>query len=378
MKRVICLVLDGCGAGEAPDAHEYGDFDHPSTIKHVWEHAGGLNCPHLASIGFFQACGIDIPEPNPSLPSRWGRLQEMSKGGKDSVTGHWEMAGITVNKPFPTYPNGFPANLVTQYESAIGAKIIGNKPASGTAIIEELGEEHLRTGYPIVYTSADSVFQVACHSDRYSIEELYRFCEIAREMLDGEHSVQRVIARPFTGPVGGFKRTTQRKDYPLSPPQNVCDVIGDVYGIGVIPELFGGRGFREVHRTQSNAEHENALFESLTSDARYIWANFEDFDMLFGHRNDPDGFAKCLERFDVTLGNLLADLTDDDLLILSADHGNDPTSASTDHAREFVPVVVVGSELERMALGDLPGISRIAETVADHLELNWSTTGSLK
>lgn len=372
MKRAIVVVLDGCGAGPAPDAPLFGDHDQPSTIAHVWEQEGPLDCPHLIELGFFSACGIGS-----GGTGVHGRLREVSMG-KDSVTGHWEMMGIVTEKPFPTYPNGFPDDLVHRFQDRIGRKVIGNKPASGTAIIAELGEEHMATGCPILYTSADSVFQIACHEEIIPVPELYRYCEIGRELCTEPNNVQRVIARPFIGsPETGFTRTQSRKDYPLVAPPNLVDALGDVYGIGVIPELFDGRGFRQVHRTQSNAEHEQALWTAMESDARFIWANFEDFDMLYGHRNDVEGFARCLERFDRTLGQLLARLTAEDLLILTADHGNDPTSASTDHSREYVPVVAVGRTVTGRPVGDIEGMTAIGATVAAHLGVGWSVGRNL-
>lgn len=368
MKRAIVVVMDGCGAGEAPDAARFGDLDHPATIRHVWEQAGPLHVPNLEKIGFLRACGIETAgEPI----GRYGRLREMSMG-KDSVTGHWEMMGIHTSDPFPTYPNGFPADLVAAFEREIGRGVLGNKPASGTAIIEELGDEHVRTGKPILYTSADSVFQVAAHESVVPIEQLYAFCEAGRRLCVAPNNVQRVIARPFEGPTGAYSRTGRRRDYPLEPPQNLIDTIGEVYGVGVIPELFSHRGFRSVPRTQSNAEHASALWKALESDARFIFANFEDFDMLFGHRNDTKGFAGALVEFDRTLGELMSRLREDDILILTADHGNDPTSGSTDHSREYVPYVVFGKSVLPGAHGDREGMWAIGATVAAHLSVEFS------
>jgi phosphopentomutase len=360
-KRAILIVLDGCGAGEAPDAAKFGDADHPSTIRHVWEHAGGLNAPNLEACGFFAAGGV--PNTTPTK-AKWGRLRELSEG-KDSVTGHWEMMGIRTTVPFPTYPDGFPAALVAEFERRIGRKVLGNKAASGTAIIEELGAEHMATGKPILYTSADSVFQVACHEEIVPLERLYEICQIGRDVCQSPDNLERVIARPFIGKPGEFTRTGGRKDFPLTPPPNLIDLIGDVLGIGVVPELFAGRGFRPTHRTTCNAEHAEALRNASNSDARFIFANFEDTDMLFGHRNDPTGFGKALEAFDAVLGQTLADLKPDDLLILTADHGNDPTTPSTDHSREYVPVCIIGAGAG--SLGDHDGMASIGRTVAKHL-----------
>lgn len=362
-KRAIVVVLDGCGAGEAPDAPAFNDHDHPATLLHVWEHAGKLSVPNLIGAGYLSAG--QVPGLSPGLPGfrvEWGRLRELSMG-KDSVTGHWEMMGIHTKEAFPTYPGGFPIALIKAFEGQIGTQTIGNKPSSGTTIIAELGELHLETGFPIVYTSADSVFQVACHESVVPIEKLYKWCHIARELLVPPNHVARVIARPFEGTPGAFRRTERRKDFPLSPPQNDVDEIGDVLGIGVVPELFGGRGFRPVKRTQSNAEHAAFLKEALASDARFIFANFEDFDMLYGHRNDPAGFAKCLEEFDATLGWLLSELKEGDLLILTADHGNDPTDSSTDHSREYVPLSIIRKGSGVKGLSDQDGLMVVGQHV---------------
>jgi len=373
MKRAILIVMDGCGAGEAPDAPIFNDHDHPATIKHVWDTVGPLALPNLEACGFLAACGVDRPAVpfNSGAGVRYGRLRELSMG-KDSVTGHWEMMGVVTEKPFPTYPIGFPLELVSEFERRIGVGVIGNKPASGTHIIAELGAEHVATGKPILYTSADSVFQVACHEKVIPIERLYEICRIGREICVAPNNIQRVIARPFEGDeANGFSRTGNRKDFPLESPPNLVDLIGDVYGIGPVPELFGGRGFRAVHRSQNNAEHEQALWKALASDARFIYANFEDFDMLYGHRNDPTGFAGALVRFDQTLGDLLDRLAPDDLLILTADHGNDPTTISTDHSREYVPICVIGRGQPSKSLGDLEGMTTLGATVAAHLGVRW-------
>ena len=369
MKRAIVIVMDGCGAGEAPDAALFNDLDHPATIRHVWDSQGPLELPNLQACGFLAACAIDRPAVGlrQGFGARYGRMRELSMG-KDSVTGHWEMMGVVTKIAFPTYPNGFPSELVKEFEQRIGIGIIGNKAASGTQIIAELGSEHVATGKPILYTSADSVFQVACHEEIVPLERLYEMCQIGREICVVPNNVQRVIARPFIGDEEqGFKRTEHRKDFPLEAPPNLVDRIGDVYGIGPVPELFGGRGFRSVKRTQSNVEHEQALWEALNSDARFIYANFEDFDMLFGHRNDQAGFASALVRFDQTLGQLLQRMTSDDLLLLTADHGNDPTTTSTDHSREYVPLCEIGTGISTGPLGDLEGMTNLGAEVASHL-----------
>lgn len=373
MKRAIVIVMDGCGAGEAPDAAAFGDRDHPATIRHIWERVGPLHTPNLQKCGFVAACGIDAqPDLNRAkFGVRYGRLRELSMG-KDSVTGHWEMMGIVTEVAFPTYPAGFPSDLVAVFEQRIGCGVLGNKAASGTEIITELGPEHLATGKPILYTSADSVFQVACHEGVVPIERLYEICRIGRQLCVAPNNVERVIARPFEGDAStGFKRTGRRKDFPLEPPPNLVDKVGDVYGIGPVPDLFGGRGFRPLPRTQNNAEHELALWRAMESGARFIFANFEDFDMLYGHRNDPVGFAAALVRFDETVGELLSRMTTDDLLVLTADHGNDPTTPSTDHSREYVPACVIGAGIDSAHFCDTDGLGAIGATAAMHLGIKW-------
>ena len=374
MKRAIVIVLDGCGAGKAPDSPEFGDADHPATIKHVWEAAGPLDAPTLAACGFFALAGIEGT--SPGLEGRhvsYGRLRELNEGGKDSVAGHWEMMGIVTPERFPTYPSGFPNSLIADYEKAIGRGTLGNKPASGTEIIKELGPEHVATGKPIVYTSADSVFQIACHEEVVPVARLYDFCLTARRLCVPPNNLERVIARPFVGSAeAGFTRTEHRKDFPLSPPPNLVDKIGNVLGIGVVPDLFDHRGFRMVQRTQNNAEHGVMLLKALESDARFIFANFEDTDMLFGHRNDPIGFAGALVGFDRFLAGFLPRLGLDDLLILTADHGNDPTSTSTDHSREFVPACVISVGSGVTPLGDVDGMTAVGATVAKHLGVDWN------
>ena len=354
MNRVVLIVLDGCGVGSAPDWQSFGEVEPSNTIKHVFEANAGLSLPTLDQLGLWQ-----------SAFEQSNRLCPQSAGGKDSVTGHWELMGIVLDHRFPTYPAGFPAALRSEFESRIGRPCLWHGPASGTQIIAQEGEKHLATGHPIVYTSADSVFQIAAHEDVVPVELLYQWCEIAREIAVAPNNVQRIIARPFTGAVGEFVRTERRRDYPLPPPPNLCDEIGDVYGIGVVPELFSHRGFRPVPRTQSNPEHELALMKAMTSDARFIFANFEDFDMKFGHRNDSVGFARCLVEFDHYLAKLMAQLQPGDLLLITADHGNDPTTSSTDHSREFVPLLSYPPHV----VPENAGMSWVANVVREHLSL---------
>jgi phosphopentomutase len=379
MRRAIVLVLDGCGAGAAPDAAEFGDSHGPSTLLNVWNAAGGFAAPNLQACGYLAAGGIEAApaERVAGRSVRWGRLRPRSMG-KDSVTGHWEMMGIEIVVPFPTYPDGFPRDLVDAFEVRTGTRTLGNVAGSGTDIIATYGEEHLRTGFPILYTSADSVFQVACHEQVVPIDRLYEICRIGREVCREPHNVQRVIARPFEGVPGSFRRTERRKDFPLTAPANLIDRLGEVHGIGVVPELFGGRGFLEAPRTQSNPEHARALEEAMANTpSPFLFANFEDFDMLYGHRNDPAGFARCLVEFDAVLGEILSRLREDDLLVLTSDHGNDPTDASTDHTREYVPVSVISKGTTSRALGDRDGLADVGATVADHLKATWDRGRSL-
>ena len=328
MKRAIVIVMDGCGVGSAPDWESFDETQPANTIRHVYEANPGLSLPTLERLGLRAAAAGEGP-----------RLLPKSQGGKDSVTGHWEMMGIELTDRFPTYPTGFPEGLRNEFEARIGRPAIWCGPASGTAVIAERGSEMQTTGHPIIYTSADSVFQIAAHESVVPIETLYAWCEIAREICTGANSVQRIIARPFIGEPGAYIRTEHRRDFPLPPPPNLCDEIGDVYGIGVVPELFSHRGFRKTARTQSNPEHMAAMAIAMESNARFIFANFEDFDMKFGHRNDPVGFAACLSEFDQWLETFLPKLAPGDQLMITADHGNDPATASTDHSREFVPLL---------------------------------------
>lgn len=376
-RRAILVVLDGCGVGAAPDAAEYGDFgeNHPNTLGHLATAVGGLNLPTLQSLGLGNILPLEGVPPASAPCAHFGKVQPHSKG-KDSVTGHWEMMGIHTEVPFPTYPDGFPREIIEAFEARIGRGTLGNYPASGTEIIKQLGMEHLRTGKPIVYTSADSVFQIAAHEAVIPLDELYRMCEIARELLQPPHHVQRVIARPFVGDSPEtFKRTENRRDFPWPPPPNLIDQLAGrgigIYGVGVVPELFVYRGFRHAERTQSNPEHFAALLRALESDCEFIFANFEDFDMLYGHRNDPHGFARALEAFDGMLADLLSRIKPDDLLILTADHGNDPTTPSTDHSREYLPLLIYTPALER---GRDLGIRRTLADIGATIGAIWGVT----
>lgn len=372
--RVLLLVLDGCGAGVAPDAADFGDDPlHPGdTLVHVAQAVGGLRIPHLRRLGLGNLLDLEGGEPVAHPEGTFARLREKSRGGKDTVTGHWEMMGIVAEEKFPTYPDGFPQEILDAFSAKIGRKVIGNRAASGTVILEELGEEHLATGSPILYTSADSVFQLACNEEIIPIEELYEMCLAARELLQGEHAVQRVIARPFEGKdKASFRRTERRKDFPLSPPPNVLDRLQEsgvfTAGIGVIPEVFDNRGFSYGFRTQTNEEHYEATLKLLKEHQNgFFFINFEDFDMLYGHRLDPKGFGAALETFDGYLSEIWSNLGEKDLLLITADHGNDPTIPSTDHTREYAPLLLASKSLPNgRDLGDRPSYADVGATVLD-------------
>ncbi len=342
--RVIWIVLDSVGIGPLPDAADYGDVGR-DTLGHI-ARARPLRLPHLVRLGLANIKPLAHLDPPARPEGAFGKGATHSPG-KDTTTGHWEMAGIWLAHAFPIYPHGFPRELIEQFERAIGRKTLGNKPASGTEIIKELGEEHVRTGFPIVYTSGDSVFQIAAHEEVVPIAELYRMCEIARKLLDGRHRVGRVIARPFVGTPGNFRRTERRHDYAVEPPRPMLlDVLAErkvpVLGIGKIHDIYNGRGVEHYVTTKNNSDGMEMLRSALRRQgAGLVFANLVDFDMLYGHRKDVEGFARSLEEFDVLLGPLLEEMPPRDLLLITADHGCDPDacSPSTDHSREYVPIV---------------------------------------
>jgi phosphopentomutase len=377
---VILIVLDSVGCGDAPDAAAYGD-EHANTLSNIGRVVGGLNLPNMGKLGLGNLTHIEGVSPITTADGVYGRLTEVSVG-KDTTTGHWELAGVILDRPFPVYPNGFPDNLIAEYENLIGRKILGNYPASGTEIIKNLGEEHIRTGQPIVYTSADSVFQVAAHEEIISIEELYRICQIARELLVGEHAVGRVIARPFVGQPGNFTRTERRKDFSLEPPgDTILDVIKaaglDVMAVGKIEDIFAHRGLTMSNHTGNNMAGVDATIDFIKMNKPgLIFTNLVDFDALYGHRNNPRGYADALEVFDQRVPEILHSLQKDDVLIITADHGNDPTTSGTDHSRERVPVLIYGDYIKRnFNLGTRECFADIAATIADLLRAPWSGSG---
>lgn len=349
-KRAIVIIIDGVGVGELPDAEKYGDIG-SDTLGNLSHETNGLNLPNLEKLGLgciHAITGINCPE-NPL--ASYGKLAEASPG-KDSTTGHWELGGLVLENPFPTYPNGFPDKILRAFTKKTGLNILGNYAASGTEIIKELGEEHLKTGKPIIYTSADSVFQIAAHEDVIPLERLYEICNRSREILQGNNAVARVIARPFVGKdKDHFVRTKYRKDFSLKPTgetllNNLQKSNIPTIAIGKINDLYAYAGISESLQTKTNSEGMQALSESLKNYRRgFIMANLVDFDMLWGHRNDKEGFKKGLTEFDRWLGGFLERLEKNDILIITSDHGNDPTTPSTDHSREYVPILVVGEKI---------------------------------
>lgn len=371
--RVFVVVLDGVGAGELPDAGDYGDVG-SHTLQHVAEAVGGMRVPTLASLGLGNLASLAGVPPSAEPLASWGRLREASPG-KDSVTGHWEMMGVVLERPFPTYPAGFPDEIIRAFEDRIGMRTLGNVPTSGTEIVARLGDEHVRTGRPIVYTSADSVFQIAAHERVVPPAALYAMCRAARALLQGEHAVGRVIARPFEGAPGAYHRTAGRRDFPLEPPANALDDLcregRRVHSIGRIAEFFSGRGIASHCPTTCNAEHVAAVIGAARTGAHdLVFANLEDFDMLYGHRNDAAGFARALEEFDASLPELLSALRPADVLMLTSDHGNDPVTPSTDHSREHAFVLLYApARGPSRELGLRHTFADIGATVADLLEV---------
>ncbi len=370
IQRVVLMVLDGVGVGELPDADLYGDAG-SNTLAHTARAVGGLDLPHLNRLGLGRIAPVAGLDPVPAPAGCYGRMAERSPG-KDTMTGHWEMAGLILDRAFPVYPHGFPPEVIRPFEARIGRRVLGNRPASGTVIIEELGVEHLATGRPIVYTSADSVFQIAAHEGVIPVEELYRMCAIARELLVGEHAVGRVIARPFTGTPGAFRRTPRRRDFPLPPPRaTLLDRLAaqglDVVAVGKVCDIFAGRGITRAVPAAGNAELFTRTLEALSATrAGLVLTNLVDFDTLYGHRNDAAGFAAALEDFDRRLPELLGTLTGNDLLIITADHGCDPTTPGTDHSREYVPLLVHGPGLRAgVDLGTRETFADVGATVAE-------------
>lgn len=363
-KRIFVIVMDSVGIGAAPDAAKYGDVG-AHTLGHIAETIGGLDLPHLAAFGLGNIDTIKGVEKTEAPLGYYTKMQEASTG-KDTMTGHWELMGLHIEEPFSTFPEGFPDELMNQLELRAGRKTIGNKPASGTEILDELGEEHMKTGKLIVYTSADSVMQIAAHEEIVPLEELYRICEVARKLtLDPKYMVGRVIARPFIGKPGAFERTSNRHDYALKPfGKTAMDELKgkgfDVIALGKIADIFDGEGVTKSIRTISNEDGTTKLVETLKEDFTGLaFLNLVDFDALYGHRRDPVGYGHALETFDARIPEILNELRDDDLLIITADHGNDPTHPGTDHTREYVPLLVYHKQMNQ------GGVLPVFRTFAD-------------
>lgn len=380
INRAILIVLDSVGIGELPDAHKYNDVG-SNTIGNISSKCNGINLKNLSKLGLGNIEGIKGVEKELEPKGAFGKCAEASNG-KDTITGHWEIGGVILEKPLNTYPNGFPERIINEFENKIGRKIIGNKVASGTEILDELGEQHIKTGCPIIYTSADSVFQIAAHEDVISVDELYRFCEIARNMLVGDDTVGRVIARPFVGEVGNFKRTSRRHDYALEPfSKTFLEYIKDsgmeVNAVGKISDIYCGKGITSSVHTTGNEDGINKTIDLIKNESKgLIFTNLVDFDMLYGHRNDAEGYKKALEYFDMRLPEIIENINDDDVLIITADHGCDPTTASTDHSREYIPLVIYGKEIkENINLGIRNSFCDIGKTVLDLLNIDNELNG---
>lgn len=368
IKRVILIILDSLGVGEMHDSLSYGDKD-CNTFANVIKNSKNIIIDNFKKLGIGNIKSLNL-EPCENPMASIGVCNELSQG-KDTITGHLEISGVVTKVPLKTFPNGFTKEIIDEFESKIGRKILGNCVASGTEIIERLGEEHIKTGKPIVYTSADSVFQIAAHEEVISIEELYNMCEIAREMLVGDNLIGRVIARPFVGEVGNFKRTSNRKDYAIDPPgKTMLDYLKednkDVISIGKIYDIFNGFGITEKIKTVSNLDGINKTIEIMKKDFNgLLFTNLVDFDMMYGHRNDVEGYANAISEFDSKIPELLENLNEDDLLILTADHGCDPTTQGTDHTREQIPLIVYGKKMKVVDLGVRNSFSDIGKTVLD-------------
>ena len=373
MKRAIIIVLDAVGIGELHDADKYGDKG-SNTLMHVKEALPALNLKNMCNLGLGLIDGDNVYEKVNNPKGIYGKMAEHS-AGKDTTTGHWEISGIWIDKPFPTYPKGFPKEIIEEFESKIGRKVLGNCVASGTVIIQELGDEHMKTGYPIVYTSADSVFQIACHEDIIPIEEQYRYCEIAREILQGDNGVGRVIARPFIGSNGHYTRTERRKDFSLPPiAPTLLDYVSKasltVSAVGKIEDIFCNRGITQSVHTHTNAEGiEQTIKYIENAPDGLIFTNLVDTDMLYGHRNDVEGFGKSLQYFDDNLPRIINAMSDDDILFITADHGCDPTTPSTDHSREYVFLLGYGKNIKPHNIGIRKTYADLAKTISNYFNI---------
>ncbi|CEO26869.1 phosphopentomutase [Paraclostridium sordellii] len=375
MSRVIWMVIDSVGIGALPDSEKFGDVN-VNTLGNIVKAYKDIQLPNMIKLGLSNIDGIDSLDSIDNPIGSFGRASEVSKG-KDTTTGHWEMTGVLVETPFKTYENGFPKEIIDEFERKTNRKVIGNKPASGTAILDELGEQQMKTGEVIVYTSADSVFQIAAHEEIIPLEELYKMCEIAREIMMGENAVARIIARPFVGKPGAFERTSNRRDYSLSPFEDtVLDTIKksnlDVIGVGKIEDIFNKQGITEAIHTKDNMDGVDQTINYMKKENKgLIFTNLVDFDSKYGHRRDVEGYKKALEEFDARIPEIIDNMKDDDILIINADHGNDPTYKGTDHTREYIPVLVYGKNINKgYNLGTRKSFADIGATVADILNVN--------
>lgn len=378
-KRVFLIVLDSFGIGELPDAENYGDKG-SNTLKAV-SRSDKFNLTNLKKLGLFNIDGVDVCEKEKAPLANFCRIAEKSKG-KDTTTGHWEIAGIITEKPFPTYPDGFPIEITEKLEKETGRGILCNKPYSGTKLLLDYGEEHIKTGKLIVYTSADSVLQIAAHEDVVPVEKLYEYCKIARKIMTGKHGVGRIIARPFTGAYPEFTRTSRRHDFSLVPPKDtMCDILCnnniDVIGVGKIFDIFAGKGIQKTFPTKNNDDGMEKIKELQKEDFNGLaFINLVDFDMVYGHRNDVDGYAGALTRFDEFIGGFIENMRNDDVLIITADHGCDPSTESTDHSREYIPLLIYGKELKNgINMGTRTTFSDIGRAVLDLFSIKGNISG---
>lgn len=380
MKRVILMVMDSLGVGALPDAQMYGDAG-SDTLNHIREQYPDLDIPNLRKLGFGNIQGaaegcLQVPQPQ----GAYGKLKELSKG-KDTITGHWEIAGIRTDVPFKTYPDGFPQEFIKKFQQEIGREVLGNCTASGTVIIEELGEEHEASGKPIVYTSADSVFQIAANINVIPLEELYEICQKARNLLQGDWACGRVIARPYTIENGQRVRTSDRRDYAVSPPsKTMLDLISEagqtVYAVGKIRDIFNGQGVTTAVHTDDNMDGVDKTIDAMKQDfSGLIFTNLVDFDSKYGHRRDAAGYGKAIEEFDARLPEIIAAMHEDDVLMLCADHGNDPTHSGWDHTREHVPVVIYGKDVKSVDLGVRESFADIGATICEMLSVEKTAVG---
>ncbi len=379
MKRVILIVLDSVGIGNAPDAGEYGDEGSNTLL--AASKSSFFHMPHMQKLGYFNIDGVTAAEHVTCPLGSFARLSELSKG-KDTTIGHWEIAGVVSNKPLPTYPNGFPKEVLEEFSRQTGRGVLCNKPYSGTDVIRDYGQQHMETGNLIVYTSADSVFQIAAHEDVVPVDTLYEYCQMARKILIGEHGVGRVIARPFTGKPGNFVRTSRRHDFSLEPPETtMLDVLSSngiqVHSIGKIIDIFAQRGIHQYVRTTGNEEGIDKTIEAIKNPfCGLLFVNLVDYDMLYGHRNDVDGYAKALTYFDECLPKIMDAMTEDDILMITADHGCDPSTSSTDHSRECIPLLMYGKQVTPgVNYGTLAGFNTIAATILHYFGIDGALEG---